>query len=1171
VKRPIESSHGRSVALASTMPSPAEAPPRDVRSADPRLPLRVRVQTRPPLADCWSVNISATGLGVVARADEGQPPPGRGGRLDVALNLPDGAQLVARTEIMWAGPALGGATPGWALGLRFLEIPEPARRALAVFLHGQRQCVAVFGASHDEASLIKGILEKEAKLFFAATMEQMRTLLRRGDLAVVLVCGEAGPALGVVELLATADLAGPRPRLVYGAPISPGRLLELFNAGKVFRWMAPPIVPANVRQVVAEACADFAWAAERENIALALENERRVGARKGKARGGDKDQKLRTTPLAAMTFVLDAEMAEDADVLEIDGDSELDVIEEADGPATPPPTPKGRPPVRSQSAAAAPPPMQPQLAPAAASRDGGPATSAPTSPAPDPGDCAAEAAVEPAPGLAPVTDADRYREPRPLAQGGMGRVLVCVDARLERRVALKELLPDHLENPTYVSMIEREARITGSLQHPNIIPVYDAGRTPEGVPFYVMKLIDAPSLGDVIEKLRAGDRSAAAEWGLGRLLRDFIQVTRAIDYAHNQGVIHCDLKPANILLGAFGEVLVVDWGLAFRPAEGTVFRGGTFGYVAPEQLDPGAPIEARTDVYALGSILYEICCLDVTFPDDAMYIDVEQQRARHPRVLPRPPRVIAPDRAIPEELEEICLKALAVEPDARFASAGELAAAIEAHLEGSKERERRQRRADEIADQAGELAESYMELMTSRPERVADVEAMRASVAPWEPPEHKQALWDAEDSLAVTDALAVRTLQAAVSAYEQALDEVRTHPRARRGLANLYAGEARRAEERGDQHNRIYFEELCKQYEDEALDGENAGGGTLAVTVAAGTESLAVRIARLEESGRRLTPGAARELGQAPLADVLLAQGSYLITVHAGDAPAMRLPVVVKAGTRVALEIDPAALHDTRADEALIPGGPALLGGDEAGGRGGDRYDADVPAFYIQRRPVSFREYFEFLRRVHAQLGEAAVTSLLPRHGQGTPFWRIVDGDFAPAEIAQWGHKPDELLDLPVIGVDLRAAEAYAQWKARLVGVPYRLPTEDEWEKAARGTDGRRYPWGNDFEASFCSMRESVAGPPRPSRSGRFEADESPFGVRDLAGGVADWVISSREGGRWAARAAVSRGGAWCDWRVDCSLTTRRPYLSTERTARVGFRLARSCNAAVVYRIERPT
>ena len=215
----------------------------------------------------------------------------------------------------------------------------------------------------------------------------------------------------------------------------------------------------------------------------------------------------------------------------------------------------------------------------------------------------------------PVVGREHYAVEGEFARGGMGRILSARDRRLGRTVALKEL--QAVASPDARRFV-REALVTARLQHPAIVPIYEAGRWPDGVPFYAMKLVTGRSLDALIR---------AAEGGLaGRLalLPHLLAVAEAVAYAHGQHIVHRDLKPANVLVGAFGETVVVDWGLAKdlgAPATadddpaavvgsggggddtvvGTVL--GTPVYMAPEQAR-GQAVDERADVYALGAMLY---------------------------------------------------------------------------------------------------------------------------------------------------------------------------------------------------------------------------------------------------------------------------------------------------------------------------------------------------------------------------------------------------------------------------------------------------------------------------------------------------------------------------------------------------------------------------------------
>ena len=277
----------------------------------------------------------------------------------------------------------------------------------------------------------------------------------------------------------------------------------------------------------------------------------------------------------------------------------------------------------------------------------------------------------------------RYREVGPVAFGGSGEVVECIDQRLGRRVAIKAARRDVEVDPEVESMLEREARILGNLEHPNIIPIYDAGEDSRGGRFYVMRLASHPSLAVILARLASGNLAALAEYRLGRRLRDFLHVCRAVDYAHSRGIVHCDLKPANVLLGNFGEVWVVDWGFAYEQASRAGFRGGTPGYMAPEQLDPRCDsFEPTTDVFALGAILYEMVALRAAFDGataDQVAAALRSFAAGHSPL--QPPSLYIPAGSVPPavaaELDGICARALAPVRDRRYPTARDLARAIE--------------------------------------------------------------------------------------------------------------------------------------------------------------------------------------------------------------------------------------------------------------------------------------------------------------------------------------------------------------------------------------------------------------------------------------------------------------------------------------------------------------
>ncbi|MBW2457240.1 MAG: protein kinase [Deltaproteobacteria bacterium] len=301
----------------------------------------------------------------------------------------------------------------------------------------------------------------------------------------------------------------------------------------------------------------------------------------------------------------------------------------------------------------------------------------------------------------PVIDDVRYRDDGRIGQGGMGEVRACGDRCLGRGVALKRLRADRLGDRQLRNHFVREARIQGQLEHPAIVPLYDAG-TMDGVPCFTMKRVRGVTLRDVITGLAGMDRSMARRFGRHRLLAAFTTAAQAVHYAHCRGVQHRDLKPQNIMLGDFGEVYVLDWGVASvaddddserlataRFGVDSAETGsllGTAGYMAPEQVRGDlTQVDARSDVYALGAILFELLTLIPLNPGDT----ADQRAAATLEGRDVQAAAREADAELPPELLAVCDRATRLQRSARFASVAEMVEAIEHFLEGNRDAELR--------------------------------------------------------------------------------------------------------------------------------------------------------------------------------------------------------------------------------------------------------------------------------------------------------------------------------------------------------------------------------------------------------------------------------------------------------------------------------------------------
>jgi eukaryotic-like serine/threonine-protein kinase len=319
--------------------------------------------------------------------------------------------------------------------------------------------------------------------------------------------------------------------------------------------------------------------------------------------------------------------------------------------------------------------------------------------------------VDPTPGeIEDLPFEERYKIRSLLGQGGMGEVVLASDRRIGRHVAIKLIRGEVERNPEVRARFVREARLQGQLEHPAIVPVYEVGLARGGQIYFTMKRVRGLTLSQLIAGIREHDAEIEARYSLPKLLAIFVDVCLAIEFAHKKRVVHRDLKPGNVMIGDFGEVYVIDWGLAglreasVQPGTSDRVSGGTPGYMAPEQRSSLENPDPRSDVYALGAILFEVLTLEKLDPNPRF----PHPGATAPMPDPRP-SVRAPERNIAPELEWACVRATKIDPASRFASARELADAIQRYLDGDRDLELRKKLAQEHLTKAEELVVRALE------------------------------------------------------------------------------------------------------------------------------------------------------------------------------------------------------------------------------------------------------------------------------------------------------------------------------------------------------------------------------------------------------------------------------------------------------------------------------
>lgn len=806
--------------------------------------------------------------------------------------------------------------------------------------------------------------------------------------------------------------------------------------------------------------------------------------------------------------------------------------------------------------------------------------------------------------LATRPDADRYVTQCQLGVGGAGEVNQVLDLALNRLVAAK-LLHDHLaEDPGMNARFLAEAQVLSQLEHPGIVPVYDIGRMPDGRFFFTMKEVHGETLRTLIAELHRARRGGPFVptpngWTLRRLIAAFHTVCEAVAFAHQKGVIHRDIKPENVMVGDFGQVHVVDWGLALILADrdadaqqsgSTSATGGrnrtrfgvavgTPAYMPPEQADGERDrLGPWSDVWSLGATMYALLYGRPPYRGDTPN-DVLAKVQKGPPRLPR-------GSLVPPELEEIRHRCMQMAPDDRYPDARELAHDLEAWLEGALAREKALALVQEARTLRPPLDQARSEASRARERARAALVGLRRTDAL----DVKEKAWALEDEAARQSERVVKLYQELGTKARLALTQVPDLGEARALLAAAYRERAEEAEALGDPRSVREFTDLLRNYDDgQHADFLRAEGVLDLVTQPAGAIA---RVYRYEMRARRLQLVPTMELGPTPVRGRRLPVGSYLFELVHPLCETVRLPVQISRGETWSTVPpggtlpEPLYLPATRRllpFERYIPAGWTSIGGDSQAPGALPRQRTWVPGLALAHRPVNHHDYLAFINALGKELGHEAAQQRVPR----------IENRQSRQYLLLYQLRPDGLWSMPteaggvrieaaapVVGISWHDAQAYCLWLTARTRVSWRLPGELEWEKAARGADGRPFPWGALADPAFLCMQDSALPYAGPPSADTFAVDTSPFGVHGLGGGTQDWCadnwrpsgplrrgsaavpssppVASDIHARPHAPRRTVRGGAW-DLPADSCRSAARSALGSHRTAtNVGFRVCRS-------------
>jgi len=781
-------------------------------------------------------------------------------------------------------------------------------------------------------------------------------------------------------------------------------------------------------------------------------------------------------------------------------------------------------------------------------------------------------------GLRDYSEKSFYGESEKIGEGGIGLVVKGMDYNLGRDVAIKMLRPEMRIRRERVERFVQEARATAQIEHPNIVPVHEMGVHPEWGIYFTMKKIAGEDLKVILKKLLMKDEGYSRKYTLSRLLNIFTDVCNGVSYAHSKGLMHRDLKPENIFVGEYGEVLILDWGLVRKlkrgntddfiegkcedkelsiagngskspivTMDGTV--SGTPFYMSPEQAKGlNRQMDHRSDIYALGIILYQILTMKLPFKGmtpgevlDSVALGVYTH-----------PRKVAKYRKIPKELEAITVKAMEYYVDDRYQTVKELLDDIYNYLDGYTVSAMRYSLVNRfwkfclrhavISASVGTLLvlsclfagliradEYYSYKLLEKQANIRKIMALNGFRA-------ASGLYDKIEKLRSDRILKVK------SEYEEELEkqlkniemDAENNSQLALGYLNQIPGYYRFSEAVLDSFIKIIGEKIryslkTKNYDrtkkmlqrlEMRIDNDQIkindrdlekiallkdiikGNGTLRVTCGhAKYEKINLSLIKFKQDYRGIFKIAEKhDIGVPPVFLGKLEKGPYLLNVQYNDSRTIHYSFRLSHGEHEVIDL---ILPDScPAGMVYISPGKFFIGG--VFSKNMRLRETDLNAFFIKKYEVTFKEYKEFMLSLKNSEFYEKYMPMIRINRNIYKFYPAFDKNYKLA-------LPYLNEDCPVVGISHEAASAYCKWLGAKIHRNVRLPSEQEWEKAARGGDGRECVWGNEPIFDYAFVYENKKATEKYgywAPSGSFPNDVSVYGVMDMEGNVREWTSS---------------------------------------------------------------